>query len=447
MPSSPALALKRPLQFNEARHEWTMIHSLYAVMGGFSFSSEGLPINFFREDAQRVTITPAGLLILAKWQIDAIPNLSVEHIKDKSKADGLKKLIVCLQAGRFLISTIFRMSAGYPIALLELTTVAHCIYALLVYLFWWSKPLDVSEPTLIPARLCPELAALFSMASEAHQNARAELTQLDRDLSAQILERAEADWKLEIQEVYKRHRLPGQLGQRADLSANYIILHRRDSLYGFSLYSWSGIDWILLSRADVERWRLASLTTIKFVDDTGDSCFDQVARLTAIGYRNSLLASRARNWPSVFLRKWQSEHAKEFIGFWGPFILAGLSYGGIHLLAWYAPLRHPFEVQLWIISGISISASAPIVPVLLLMLNFWLKVSEPLIGQGDSIVLSFFLLTLAISRVALLFLGLCGLLYLFARVFLIVECFINLFYVDVHVFSVPKWTQYVPSLQ
>ncbi|PVH97592.1 hypothetical protein DM02DRAFT_532971, partial [Periconia macrospinosa] len=130
-------------------HKWTNLHSLYAIMGGFAFSSQDLPTNFLRDAPKRKTLTRTGLLLLARCDPQAIPNLSVTEIEDKSKADGFKKLILCLQAGRFLASTVYRMSTGYTITLLELNTMIYCICALFVIIFWWNKPLDVSEPTTI----------------------------------------------------------------------------------------------------------------------------------------------------------------------------------------------------------------------------------------------------------------------------------------------------------
>ncbi|KAF2466898.1 uncharacterized protein BDR25DRAFT_235669, partial [Lindgomyces ingoldianus] len=138
-----------PTQETIRHHKWTNTHSLYAIMGGFAFSTENLEQNFLRGSPARQTITISGLTLLANCNPNSIPDLSEEEIVDKSKADGLKKLILCIQAGGFLISTIFRMATGYTISLLELNTFAHCVCALMVYGFWWSKPLDVQEPTLI----------------------------------------------------------------------------------------------------------------------------------------------------------------------------------------------------------------------------------------------------------------------------------------------------------
>lgn len=153
-------------------HKWTNTHSLYAIMGGFAFSTEDLEPNFLWGSPVRQTITVSGLTLLARCKPNSIPDLSEEDIVDKSKADGFKKFILCIQAGRFLSTTIFRMATGYTISLLELNTFAHCICALMVYAFWWSKPLDVQEPTIVPLMKYRELVALFSMGTKGDQAPR-----------------------------------------------------------------------------------------------------------------------------------------------------------------------------------------------------------------------------------------------------------------------------------
>jgi hypothetical protein len=56
---------------------------------------------------------------------------------------------VSLQASWFAAQCISRMALGMTISLLELSTFAHAICALVAYAFWWHKPLDVEEPTLV----------------------------------------------------------------------------------------------------------------------------------------------------------------------------------------------------------------------------------------------------------------------------------------------------------
>ena len=111
------------------------------------------------------------------------------------------------------------------------------------------------------------------------------------------------------------------------------------------------------------------------------------------------------------------------------FIISGFLYGGLHLLAWNAPFRSRTEEWLWRSSGISIMASGLyIIPLVLLV-----SVGESELGRFRFyiiLVLAFFL----------------SLVYVVARVYLIVECFINLAYLHDSVYEMPSLSQYFPHI-
>ncbi|KAL8790063.1 MAG: hypothetical protein Q9213_000765 [Squamulea squamosa] len=141
---------------------WTLVHGFYALMGGFAFSTEKLDQNILPSPHTRATLTPAGVIFLLSQEPNILPYLSPEQIKDKSKADGLKKTLVCAQATWFCVQCIARTSESLPLSLLELNTVAHALCTLVIYILWWHKPLDVEEPTLITdPKFSPILAYMW----------------------------------------------------------------------------------------------------------------------------------------------------------------------------------------------------------------------------------------------------------------------------------------------
>ncbi|KAK3317250.1 hypothetical protein B0T19DRAFT_434545 [Cercophora scortea] len=77
-------------------------------------------------------------------------NISQADLADKSKANGMAKALVCIQALWFVIQCIARVAQNLPLSLLELNTVAHALCALTVYILWWHKPLDIGRPTALP---------------------------------------------------------------------------------------------------------------------------------------------------------------------------------------------------------------------------------------------------------------------------------------------------------
>lgn len=139
------LGTEMPLRSNV----WTPTHSHYALMGGYAISNLSASSNILPNRQARLSLTPAALLFLAKHHPDLIPDLTEEEILDKSKASSLAKAIVCIQASWFCIQCILRLAEGLSISLLELNTFGHSICALIIYLSWWNKPLDIGLPSII----------------------------------------------------------------------------------------------------------------------------------------------------------------------------------------------------------------------------------------------------------------------------------------------------------
>ena len=139
---------------NDPWADITLIHGFYIGMGGYAFDiSQDTKPRIWPRKVDRLTPSPRAILACLishdKDLREVVPFLSEEEIWDKSKANSLAKAIVCIQAVWFCTQCIARLAQGMPISLLELNTFAHAICALLVYIFWWNKPLDVHEPTVI----------------------------------------------------------------------------------------------------------------------------------------------------------------------------------------------------------------------------------------------------------------------------------------------------------
>src|SRR5438034_5099238 len=127
-----------------------MTHGYYAAMGGFAFDTHNEVDNFLPGSCKRLTLTFAGIQLMAKMnRLHLLPDISKDQIEDKSKASGLAKLLICLQAGWFCVGCLVRWIRGLAISLLELNALAHSIMTLVVYVLWWDKPLDVDEPSLM----------------------------------------------------------------------------------------------------------------------------------------------------------------------------------------------------------------------------------------------------------------------------------------------------------
>ena len=144
-----------------------MVHSYYSVMGGFAIDTSVLPPEIKGPFSSKkwMTLTWVGVRLLMKEEPHLLPQLSLSQIEDKAKANGLAKTIVCAQAIWFCLQCVTRIIQGLSISILELNVFCHALCALLIYILWWHKPLDIGEPTLIQGENIEEIFALMCMIS------------------------------------------------------------------------------------------------------------------------------------------------------------------------------------------------------------------------------------------------------------------------------------------
>ena len=103
-------------------------------MGGFVLASS------------QKTLTPQGMLRLADLGEVAVTKTSKAAIMDRSKADGVGKLLICFQAAWMIVQCIGRLANRLPLTLLEINTLGHVLCALSLYTIWYRKPQDMNDP-------------------------------------------------------------------------------------------------------------------------------------------------------------------------------------------------------------------------------------------------------------------------------------------------------------
>lgn len=119
------------------------------------------------------------------------------------------------------------------------------------------------------------------------------------------------------------------------------------------------------------------------------------------------------------------------------FSAAAIVYGGLHALAWFAHFHSPTEQLLWRISSVIVMGG---IPTLAVMFRVLYQLRD-LDGSG-----------LFGGIINLVMYPLNGLFYLtasayvLARVYLIVECFIQLSHLPAGVYEVPEWSAYFPHI-
>ena len=104
-----------------------------------------IDISKLHNNRDQATLTTIAIRVLARE--GKFLEINPQSINDKSKADFLAKGLVCLQISWVFLQCVARKAAGYPITLLELHTLVHIFCAVVIYGFWWQKPLNISDPT------------------------------------------------------------------------------------------------------------------------------------------------------------------------------------------------------------------------------------------------------------------------------------------------------------
>lgn len=477
-PGSSAAAVTSP------KPQWTLVHGFYAVMGGFALDSSNAKQQFLPDSRTRAPLTATGLRFLLELDPDLLPSISKEQIKDKSKADGLQKFLVCFQATWFCATCITRLASSLPISLLELNAFGHALCALLIYAMWWQKPLDVDEPSLVEEDKAQPLLAYMWMSSgigakgyksyDMHMRLRDEFDVLWPYQNPQFHELLFGS-----KETLVSHTTQG-LKQAEDArsirdqypvwSRNYNTSSTPTVRYRLVTYlhskSWLSAVGIRfpaglgnrktavdhLSPSTILRWKLAheAIGRYDLEDDIIDrACrsdlYDQDSRVKArIGNLLPLLGSRAYE-------------------VWLGFAVAGVLYGGLHMLAWNAPFSSRLEQILWRVASSAVTFG----PLLLAPLP--LLFEQSVLGHGAAELLK----TLrglefdgmdgdgkrisgwkvwAARAVAVFLIPLVALApllwtsYVLGRVYLVVECFKNVAYLPAGVFKGVEWSPYLPHI-
>ena len=436
------------------RHPWTMTHSFYAIMGGFAFDTSDAEPNFLPNHRSRLCISVYGLSYIAKKAPELIPDIAEKQIRDRSKADSLAKFIVCLQALWFCVQCITRVSQQKAISLLELNTFAHAFCALLIYALWWHKPQNIEEPTLLKGQKEWEMCAFLCMHSITksrwfeHSEAYG-----GPEFGTRICPQIVIQWapnatkepapasnrivnsgtdSISPEEDHDTRSSPDQ--------GPGIILGYDDVLYGFHSLERKGRYefqrghrglWIESPRLR----RLELYANAKKNFDRGDDDFL---------FNTEAVCDSMPNWPLDLdfviqqcapLTLWETSGSNSsedqvnsvLLGL----ILAGLPYGGLHLLAWKVPFASSAERILWRFSGIFITSAG----IGFAGLKGWVDLYAKF-GKTNSWVAwlwCLFMFTMCMG-------------YLLARTFLVVECFLQVSRLPASAYETPQWSAYFPHI-
>jgi len=111
-------------------------------MGGFT-----VDLSPIHDSMGITTLTPSAVIQFA--ELGLFLSMPETNILDKSKTDYLGKGLAICQTLFLAAQCLGRKMQGLPTTLLELHALVHVLCALIIYICWWTKPLDIIEATRI----------------------------------------------------------------------------------------------------------------------------------------------------------------------------------------------------------------------------------------------------------------------------------------------------------
>lgn len=447
---------------------WTRTHSFYANMGGFVFDlEEHYPAerDTFTAKHSRLTVTPRGMALLARCGF--LPKISKEDILDKSKSDNLSKVISVVQALWMLAQIIGRLIANLPVTLLEVNTLAHIMCAMIIYILWWDKPKLINEPTRLHGEWVPPVSAYMYMSSQISGWKKVKPGILKKDwidpelsilaLKPSTARTSELGILTPIQNASSSKQRLAFIASLRSISTASIPRLQPDSDCGsfitrpVSCYTAKGessstamatIKSRLESSHDLQsiRWPLAAeamtlhsaiaCRVIPRETQDGDEKLKWVEPIT-----EELVDDSIGNWATGNLLRDMSGFVMGMV-VWS----ASMAYGGVHAAAWDGHFPSSIEMWLWRASSIFIAGSG-LTWILINMLARTFKGFKAYWGKVESLNAHWTSLV-GLGSLATL----CGLTYLLARIYLVVEAFISLRKLPAAAFETFEWTQLFPHL-
>ncbi|MCJ1403744.1 hypothetical protein MMC11_006967 [Xylographa trunciseda] len=436
-------------------------------MGGFVFDLEDASLAegeaFTTAKHSILTVTPRGMALLARCGY--LPKISREDILDKSKSDNLSKVLSILQALWMLSQIVGRLIVKLPITLLEINTLAHILSALIIYMLWWNKPKLINEPTRLRGDWVAPICAYMYMSSQisgwkSMKPGILQKTWMEPEFSIlafkphedpRLVNQISVDDKSSVQAMITAVASPQSVYTEAGVVnppsiASGEFTTRPIPSFRTSRMTASSIASILESRLESSRelrstrWALAA-----------EAMNIHPAIASRVIPRETVINGKQVSWFEPVLEElvndsmgnWVTDNLlKDISGFvmgmtvWS----ASMAYGGMHAIAWKSYFPSKTEALLWRASSVIIAGSG-LVWVMLNMLartfkgfhTYWKRVEylhahwASLVGLGSTATI-------------------CGLLYILARVYLVIEAFISLRQLPELAYETLQWTQLVPHL-
>ena len=463
-----------------------MIYGHFAVMGGFVAD-----VSHLHNSLTRVTLSPKGVAFLAKHgHFLRIPEST---IRDKSKADVLAKVLVCVQVSWMLVQTVGRKVAGYPITLLEVHTLVHVACAIAMYGLWFQKPLDVRDPAWVDTSAFQDLLALMLVRNYGYGD-RVHFDEEPTPVPVQSVDHSyqtgsESSYLHVYSTPIKHDRKMSRTSKEAEILLDRrvsqrqpsqkvaplpeIITHNPGDGFDFafdppknthtscSVMSGQSIScgigpalsvrhlWgpqitfkhdgrllIPLSDNDIQRWDLAATALSRIGEELH----------TPQGSVN-YFTSHA---PNIFIDRkgLQAGFYAYFCAWASGGLIAALVicsfYGVAHILAWHFVFPTPIEHLLWKVACIdAIAGTVSLLAIFSIAIylheHHWRSLKEAILARESGVMPWIYRLVILIGVLNIPF-------FILSRIYIVVETFVSLRRVPLGVYATVEWAEYIPHL-
>ncbi|KAF3041682.1 hypothetical protein E8E12_004327 [Didymella heteroderae] len=438
-------------QKERASENWSLSQCYFAVMGGIVIETGDYIAN-----ESHLSITAEGVRLLSF--LDKLPSIDNGEVRDKSKADGLAKLLVLLQAGWMIIQCIGRVAQDLPVTLLEINTIGHVICAFALYMLWWSKPLDIKDPhRIVGEHGLDKYIALMYMCSPISGNKGDEISEI-RCLAYTLPEnRAKStttpspDSKALGSSVPKFHSTRFSLGSIGARNPLKFLgpLQKVQDVHGEVQYTYK-CDKVAAEHEEFfllqgpshclhhakRRWSLANDVVQKLWDECEKrkeytKVFFTWSTLGVFVGEPIYIADHVPNFPGFSYLgsvNVQRDILKTVVAF------AGAAYGGLHLSAWNDYFPTQVERIMWIACACATGLTGLVLALFFLATNKFQQLEAAENRMRNNKTFKSFLKGVLVP------------LFLAARVYIIVEAFICLRRQPEAVYKTPEWSSYIPHL-
>lgn len=382
------------------------------------------------------TLLPEELKSLSRAKEIDFPHITREEIKDRSRGDTLSKGLVILQTGWFVLHCIARHIEHLPITELELVTLAFAALNFATYALWWNKPLNVQCAFRVPLKAGGKVEGIEKVQGAGIAEAESGSEVDDPEIE---IEEGWAVFKLGVQDVIKAVRKAPAAIKYVTLGA-IAIIHRTPA----------AISRVINVLGSVVRGVIRD--AVHYVRDNGvwGTIVNGIVFTFVLGLLIPILypilwfvrlaggedekKKEAKSVPTFHSGKLKSHEIS--LAVLTAMIIATI-FGAIHCVAWSFAFPSHAEQMLWRIASLIITCVpalpfvvvAVIAPITLLHLPelpSWLK------SAGKSLILLFFVVS--------------SILYIIARVLLLVLPFMCLRSLPPDAYRTVHWVTFIPHI-